>query len=194
MAEYNFVSVPKSSSNAGRPTGKKSYIVLFRWDDVTEYSRDDKNVRVNAFSFKKDKKPVAIYATDRTINAYHTSEGDSDAKGFIQHVDFEHPGSEPEVEEFFENNINENLGAIVVNCNAGANDLCKIAGTPCQPLQITVNSQDNNEANKNTVQMASSVRGAALGRIPKNMIPPTDNDEINAILGLVGIQGGSGGI
>jgi hypothetical protein len=189
---YNPVSVPKKSANAGRATGKKSFIVIFRWDDIAQYKRDEKGVLVSQFAFKAGKKPIAIYATNSTINSYHTSEGDPDAKGFIQHVDFEHPGSELESEEFFENNINENLGAIVINCDTAANSLCKIAGTPCQPLQITDSSQDNNEANKHTVQMASILRGPALGKIAKNLIPATDNADINSILGLGAGSGGEG--
>jgi hypothetical protein len=141
---------------------------------------------------KAAKKPVGVYATNSTINPYHTSEGDPDAKGFIHHVDFEHPGTGIEVEEFFENNLNENLGAIVIDCDAQANVLCKIAGTPCQPLQITVNSQDNNEGNKNTVQMASILRGPALGRIAKSLIPVTDNADVNSVLGLGAGSDGEG--
>ena len=48
MAEsvYQFASVPKKTSNAGRPKGKKAYIVYFRWNDVKTYNRDEKGVRV----------------------------------------------------------------------------------------------------------------------------------------------------
>ena len=38
---YSMVSVPKKASNAGRPKGKKSYIVLFRWEVVKTYTRDE---------------------------------------------------------------------------------------------------------------------------------------------------------
>ena len=31
---YTMVSVPKKKSNAGRPKGKKSYGMLFRWEAV----------------------------------------------------------------------------------------------------------------------------------------------------------------
>lgn len=51
-----------------------------------------------------------MYATDSTINIYHSSEGEDDARGFIHHVDYEHPGTELEHDEFVNNNINENLG------------------------------------------------------------------------------------
>ena len=186
MAEeaYSLVSVPRKSNNAGRATGKKGYIVLFRWDDVATFTKDAKGVKVTAFAFAEGKKPIAVYATQSTINIYDTAEGDPDARGFIQHVDFEHPGSEVEFKEFLNNNVNENLGAIVINC---AGDECKIAGTPCTPLSFsTAEGQDNNEANKTTINLASALRGDTLGVISKALIPKTDNDEINTILGLTG--------
>ena len=183
MAEaYSMISVPRKNNNAGRASGKKSYIIIFRWDDIKTFSKDEKGVKVTAFEFQEGKKPVAVYATESTINIYHTAEGDDDARGFIHHVDFDHPGSEVEWDEFVNNNVNENLGAIVINCSG---DDCKIAGTPCTPLKMsTAEGQDNNEANKTTVNLASSLRGDTLGRIAKSLIPATDNEEINAILGL----------
>lgn len=183
MAEaYSMISVTRKNNNAGRASGKKSYIIIFRWDDVKTFTKDDKGVKVTAFEFQEGKKPVAVYATDSTINIYHTAEGDDDARGFIHHVDFDHPGSEVEWDEFVNNNVNENLGAIVINCSG---DDCKIAGTPCTPLKMsTAEGQDNNESNKTTVNLASSLRGDTLGHIAKSLIPATDNEGINAILGL----------
>ena len=58
-AAYTMVSVPKKTSNAGRPKGKKSYIVLFRWEDVKTYTRDEKGVKVSAFEMMAGKKPIA---------------------------------------------------------------------------------------------------------------------------------------
>ena len=83
---YTMVSVPKKTSNAGRPKGKKSYVMLFRWEDVKTCTRDEKGVKVTAFEMAEGKKPIAVYATDSTINIYHTSEGEDDARGFIHHV------------------------------------------------------------------------------------------------------------
>ena len=189
--EYAFISVPRKSNNAGRATGKKGYIVLFRWDDVATFTKDAKGVRVTAFSFAESKKPIAVYTTQSTINIYDTAEGDPDARGFIHHVDFEHPGSEVEFKEFLNNNVNENLGAIVINC---AGEDCKIAGTPCTPLSIsTAEGQDNNEANKTTINMASTLRGDTLGVIAKSLIPVTDDEDINTILGLTGTESSQGG-
>lgn len=193
MAEntYSMVSVPKKTSNAGRPKGKKSYIVLFRWEDVKTYTRDEKGVKVTAFEMRTGKKPIAVYATDSTINIYHTSEGEDDARGFIHHVDYEHPGTELEHDEFVNNNINENLGAIVFGCSG---DTAKIAGTPCTPLKMSkADSQDDKEADKNTINLASSLRGGTIGHIAKSLVPLTDSEEINAFLGLSSSSGGGTG-
>lgn len=189
--EYAFISVPRKSNNAGRATGKKNYIYLFRWEDVKTFTKDEKGVRVTAFALKAEKKPIGVYATQSTINIYDTAEGDPDARGFIHHVDFEHPGSEVEFKEFLNNNVNENLGAIVINC---AGEDCKIAGTPCTPLSIsTAEGQDNNEANKTTINLASTLRGDTLGVIAKSLIPLTDDDTINTVLALTGAESSQGG-
>lgn len=193
MAEsaYSFISVPRKSNNAGRASGKKNYIILFRWDDVATFTKDEKGVKVTAFEFAEGKKPIGIYATQSTINIYDTAEGDPDARGFIHHVDFEVPGSELGFKEFLNNNVNENLGAIVINC---AGDDCKIAGTPCTPLSMsTAEGQDNNEANKTTINMASALRGDTLGLISKSLIPLTDDDTINTALGLTGADSSQAG-
>lgn len=148
-------------------------------------------MRVTAFALQAEKKPIGVYATQSTINIYDTAEGDPDARGFIHHVDFEHPGSEVEFKEFLNNNVNENLGAIVINC---AGEDCKIAGTPCTPLSIsTAEGQDNNEANKTTINLASTLRGDTLGVIAKSLIPLTDDDTINTVLALTGAESSQGG-
>jgi hypothetical protein len=182
MPNYEFASVPKLNTNAGRATGKKSYIVLFRWDDVITYVRDDKGVRVTGFAFAAGKKPIAVYATNSSINVYDTAGGEDDARGYIHHVDFDHPGVDIEIREFVNNNANENLGAIAFECE-GAD--AKIAGTPCQPLvMVKADSQDNKDGKKYTLNLATTLLGPVVGQIAKTLIPATDNAEINGILGL----------
>lgn len=190
--EYAMVSVPKAGANAGRPKGKRKYVILFRWADVKEYKRDEKGVKVTGFSMQETKKPIGMYATGSTISCYHTSEGEDDARGFIHHVDYETPGNTVEVDEFINNNINEELGAIVIDCASDAE--VKIAGTPCCPLMITkADSQDNKEGCKTILNLASSVRGDAIGHMAKTLIPATDSEAINKELGLPGAGVGAGG-
>jgi len=180
---YSFVSVPKASVNGGRPTGKKSYLLVFRFEDLEIFTRADNDVRTTAFAFKTGKQPVGIYATNTTQNVYHQSSGEKDARGFIHHADFEFPGESEAFDLFVENNINAELGVIQVPCDSSVD--CKIAGLPGNPLSITQdNSQDNKDANKHTVTMAQEFAGAALGRIAKSLVPATDNDNVNTALGI----------
>ena len=189
---YSRVSVLKDGPNPGRPTGKAGYIILFDWDDVETYTRDASNVTVSAFAFANGKTPIGVYATASTQNVFHQVAGGDDARGFIHHADFEVPGDSLAFNEFIENNVNGNLGAIFVPC--AGND-CRIAGLPCNPLRVTQdNGQSNNEAVKHAVQLVQSYPGAALGHIAKSIVPLTDNATVNGILGLTGTGSEGGGI
>jgi len=188
---YSFVSVKKKSDNAGRPTGKAAYLLLFDWNDVKTYVRDAKGVKMAEFEFITGKKPIGIYRTPSTENVFNTSTGEEDGRGYIHNVDFDVPGTDLEVDEFFENNINKRLGAISLPCNGDA----RIAGTPDNPLFITQdNTEDSSKKHGHTVQMKSSLPGAILGYISKSLIPITDNADVNAILGLPASGSTGGGI
>ncbi len=168
---YVPVSVPKSGANPGRPKGKNPNIIIFRMDDVETFpTRDANGVQSEAgknLALKSGASAIAIYATPSTIKRYDTGEGDPDAKGWIQNLEFEHPGDEVAFEEWKENNINENLGAITYRCDGSAK---KLQGTPCEPLQFEVEEQDDNEALKSKVTLKSLMRGAKsmvyLGDLP----------------------------
>ena len=178
---YTFVSVPRKDVNQGRPTPKKKFVMIFDWDDVATYERDLKNVRVTDFTFKEGKKPIGVYASASTINPYQESSGEARQAGFLQHVDFTHPGTDEEFDAFLENNINRDLGAIVIPCDG---DDARIAGTPCVPLVMTASSQDNNEGRNHSVQLVSEMVGSVLGHISKSLLPETDDADINSALGL----------
>lgn len=180
--EYARVSVPKKTDNAGRPAAPKSYIILIDAKDVLTYTRDAKGVLMTAFALKTGKKAIAVYATNTSVKVFDTTEGDKDAKGFVPNVEFEHPGDEQEIAEFKENNINTEFISIVVK--ADPNIMPKIAGAPGSTLSLNADSQDDKDAVKNIIKLKVDYRGPVIGRIPLNMIPETDNAEINEILGL----------
>jgi hypothetical protein len=180
---YTAVSVPKTGANPGRPQGKDPNIILFRTDDVLNFpTRDENGVKSAAgqnLTFKAGKSAIAVYATPSTIKRYDTGEGDPDAKGWINNLEFEHPGDEIAFEEWKENNINENLGAL--SFRRGFTSV-KLHGTIEEPLQFTVEEQDDKEGLKSTVKLASLMRG------PKSMVylgekPRLDTD-----------SGGQGGV
>ena len=173
---YTPVSVPKSGSNPGRPKGKSPNLILFRMSDVDNFpTRDENGVRSadgQNLTFKAGASAIAVYATPSTIKRNEAGEGDPGAKGWIQKVEFEHPGDELAFEEWKENNINENLGALTYRCDGTGK---KIHGTPCTPLQFEVEETDDNEALKSKITLKSVMRG------PKSMVyngdlPALDTD------------------
>lgn len=175
MAE-TLVSVKKTSSSAGRPKGKKHYVILFRWEDVKTFEKDTDGITVTAFAFAEGKKPIAVYGTSSTIKSWDTLTGSADAKGYLHHTAWESPGDTKEMAICRNTLVNEDLGSIVINC--GTED-AKIAGTPCTPLVFSSDEgQDDKEACKNTIELASEIPSSPLGRIPLNLIPKTEDPDM----------------
>ena len=95
--EETLVSVKKTSSSAGRPKGKKHYVILFRWEDVKTFEKDTDGITVTAFAFAEGKKPIAVYGTSSTIKSWDTLTGSADAKGYLHHTAWESPGDTKEM-------------------------------------------------------------------------------------------------
>ena len=183
MADYSMVSVPKQGSNPGMPRGKKNIIVIFDFDKFL-MERDEKGVKVTSLTAIGTAKPVGIFVNQDTIDCGDDVEGDAYARGFIHHVNFDHPGTDLEIAEFKANNVNGNLGAIVIGCDA-SETTAKVYGTPCAPLTMQAASeQDTNENHNNHFELRTAVRTWPVGIINKSAIPATDNAEINTFLGL----------
>lgn len=181
---YSMVSVPKQGSNPGMPRGKKNIVILFDFDKVKTYTRDDKSVKITAFEMMQTAKPIGIFVDQNSIDCGDETEGDAYARGFLPHVNFDHPGTDLEIAEFKANNVNGNLGAIVIPCDS-ADPNVKVYGTPCAPLVMqAANEQDTNEAHNNHFELKAEMRGYPIGIMAKTLVPPTDNDEINTFLGL----------
>lgn len=184
MAAYSMVSVPKQGDNPGMPEGKKNVVIIFDFEQVKTYTRDEKSVTVSAFELNTGVTPIGLFVNEATIDAGDEVEGDAYARGFIHHVNADHPGTEAAVAEFKANNINANLGVIIMPCDPSATT-AKIYGTPCAPLKMqAANEQDTNEAHNNHFELKTEQRTYPVGIMAKTLIPATDNNEINAYLGL----------
>lgn len=155
---YIKVSIPKAKGNPGAPEPKDPNIILINTRDIETFpSRDSGGVRISDdITLKTGEKAIALYATPSTINRWDASEGDPDAKGFIQNLVFDHPGDELEFNEFVQENIGEDFVIITKEC---ANEKgVRLHGTPCNPMQFNSEGQDNNEGKKTTLTWASVQR------------------------------------
>lgn len=163
MAGYSHISVPKAGYNPGRVKPKDPNITLFRWDDVDgDVTRDEKGIVVaGPIIFLAGTNAIKIYATPTTIQVTEETVGDPDKKGFVQHLEFEHPGDNLVFEEWCENNVNANLGAIVKQLDTGEQ---KLLGTKGSPLQFTSEMQDTNEHITNMIKLASLLPGPKIAK------------------------------
>ena len=183
MAEYAMVSVKKQGSNPGQPRGKKNIILLFDFDKA-KMERDEKGVKVTSLTMIGTAKPIGMFVNQNSIDAGDEPEGDAYSRGFIHHVNFDHPGTDLDVAEFKGNNINGNLGAIVIGCDS-TETTAKVYGTPCAPLVMqAANEQDTNEAHNNHFELRTEARTWPVGIINISDIPATGDTEIDTFLGL----------
>ena len=178
------VSVPRQGNNPGMPEGKKNILIIFDFDQVATFTRDEKGVTITGFAMMTGKTPIGMFVNESSIDAGDEVEGDAYARGFLHHVNADHPGTELAVAEFKANNVNANLGAIVVPCDPNITT-CKVYGTPCAPLKMqAANEQDTNEAHNNHFELKADQRGWPVGIMAKSLIPATDNTDINEFLGI----------
>lgn len=152
------VSVLKTNANAGAPSPKSPNILLVSTADVLTFpTRDAKGVLLTTdLALKPDAKAIAFYATPSTISRTDSAEGDPDAKGFIQTVAFDHPGDSLEANEFIQNAVNEDFLIITTECSDTSGT--RLHGTLCNPMQFTIEEQDNNEGKKKTMTFTQSMR------------------------------------
>jgi len=178
------VSVPKQGANPGMPDGKKNILVIFDFDEVATYTRDEKRITITAFTMKQGKTPIGLFVDEKSIDAGDEIEGDSYARGFIHHVNADHPGTELAVAEFKANNVNTNLGVIIIPCDPSETTV-KVYGTPCSPLKMTAgNEQKTSEANNQHFELRNEQRTYPVGIMAKSLVPATDNTKVNEYLGL----------
>ncbi len=152
------VSIPKTNANAGAPTPKSPNILLVVASDILTFpTRDAKGVLLTTdLALKPDAKAISLYATPMSISRTDSAEGDPDGKGWLQTVTFAHPGDSLQINEFAQNALNEDWIIITTECSDTTGT--RLHGTPCNPMQYTIEEQDNNEGKKKTFTYTQSMR------------------------------------
>ncbi len=152
---YVPISVPKASGNPGVPGNKGDLLTIFDFDDVVKSSltRDSKGVLIpQNIVMKPGKYMWQVYGTVNTIAPSFTGEGDPDAVGVTQAIEFSHPGQKREIKEFAQNNMNKSLGVILQTCDGSG---MEVYGTPCATLQM-IPTGTNNDSKKDVMFVFTS--------------------------------------
>lgn len=156
---YIQMSVPKPGLNMGAGGDKKDLITMFDFDDVlTMPERDGAGIVIaDNIVMKPGAYMIQVYATRSSIKLTQSTEGDEDAEGFIQGLEFAHPGSADSIEEMLTNWVPRNIGAIVENCTTKVK---RQLGTPCAPLRMKPESTDDKDGNKTTITLKQAQKCA----------------------------------
>ena len=128
--------------NVGIGGDKKDKIILIDVDDIaTMPARDASGIVITGnIAMNSGAYMVKLYGTQNTIKASSDSEGDPDAKGVTQTVEFEHPGDSQDIREFRANWMNKNVMIIIERCSSSKKNLY---GNPCAPLQMVFKGEDD---------------------------------------------------
>ncbi|MBP3420475.1 MAG: hypothetical protein J6K74_07800 [Marinifilaceae bacterium] len=166
---YTPVSIPKTN-NGGRTKPKDAEIIIGRFKDVKSWPEPDAKgvVITEDIELNTGANVITIECTASTIAVSQTTEGDPDNKGVKQKLEFERPGTgDVDFEEFCENNVNEDLFAIVRYISGNVN---KLFGYKGNPLQMVSETTDNNEGDKTKITLESVLRGRRIaiyqGQLP----------------------------
>lgn len=150
-----------SKIGAGTRESKDPNIVIVQTEGIlTSPSRDGKGVKYDGnFVFKSGEYAIKVYATASSIKQNKTLEGDEDAVGVNAGVEFAHPGDELEINECIQGHINVPVMIfILTDACGGGTPFYKVYGTPCAPLTLKSEGQNDNDATKNLMKFEPSAK------------------------------------
>lgn len=152
----------------------KHIITIFQHRDVSSFpARDTKGVKItDNIVMSSNKNMIKLEVTPGTVDFEGAAEGDADARAVIQKLVGDAPGYELELAEFIQNNLNENLGAILEFAD-GSTPL--YFGDEAAPLQLTPTIKGNKDKISSGVSLESTQKGPVIGHYYGTMTYATDN-------------------
>lgn len=154
------VSIPKIATGAGAPRPKEPNVIFMMASDVLTMPSKDGVVSTSNIALKPEKKAYAVYLTPRTINRFDASEGEAadEMAGWLSNFVAQRPGDDQYFAAWLQENLNE--GFLILSKECGNSTGARLQGTPCNPLYMAVEAQDNNEGKMSTLTFVSGQRSA----------------------------------
>jgi len=158
---YSMVNVAKPDSSAPGMSQKHHILYVFRMDDVTIPARDGKGVLIAGDITPADSF-MSLYLTPCTQKWSSAPEGDADSRATIQTLEGDFPNYGLAIAEFMNNNLNENLGAVLTFCDDTDKKL--LFGSKCAPLQLSPECTDDAEKAACHLVFKSTNKGPVVAR------------------------------
>lgn len=186
---YIQVSIPKIRTGAGAPKPKSPNAILVLATDVLTMPTKSGVVSTSDLVLKAEKKGVAVYFTPKSINRFDSSDGESsnEMAGFISNFVAARPGDDEFFAAWLQEHLNE--GFLIISKECGDALGTRLQGTPCNPMYMTVEGQDNEEGIMSTLTFASSQRSANK-MIHYRGADPALYDDANQVVGSGSAGGG----
>lgn len=179
----------------GGSESKNFEIILFDFNDVASFpSRDDgKVVMVGNIGFKAGKYATKMQVTSSKTSLPLSSEGEEDNVSLSSLPEFQYPGSTQDSEEFYANWLNKSMGVGVrVGACDGENPFYRIYGTPCAPLSLLPEIQNDNDATASMIRFQQFAKTRSMpGRYTGTFTLATANT-VNADATTVDVAAGHG--
>ncbi len=178
MGSFLFAFVPVDVLKKDTPTPAytpiKHILTIFRHRDVSSFpARDANGVKISAnLGMASNKNMIRLEVTPGTVSFEGASEGDADARAVIQKLVGDAPGYELELAEFIQNNLNENLGAILEYAD-GSTPL--YFGDEAAPLQLVPATAGSKDKISTQISLESAQKGPVIAHYFGTMTYATDN-------------------
>lgn len=155
---YVKVSIPKIRLGAGAPKPKEPNIYFILSEDVETMPTRDGVVSTSDITLKAGKKAMAVYVNPKSINRFDSSEGETSEEmgGWLSNLEAARPGDDEYFAGWLQEHLNE--GFLIITKECGDEKGTRLQGTPCNPLFMTVEGQDNQEGIMSNMTFVSGQR------------------------------------
>lgn len=189
---YSKIDVLKSGRMAGTGGGMKALISVIDLDDIVHsgLARDSKGIVIaGPIVFNSGRYAIQIEATQSTIKAGEKVEGEDDAEGIIQTVEFSHPGDSVAIREFLYNWIGKNIIVVIEKCSDGT---MKLYGSPCAPLKLSYAGDIDKAKNGQVITLKSSQVGPPIANYTGTLTYDSVKGTVAADATTVNVAAGEG--
>ena len=191
---YVKLNINKPSGGAA-PQSKQAEVVIVDLADVATWpNRDSKGVVMSgSIVFAANKYAIKMQVTGSKTSLPLTSEGEEDAVGFTSLPEFQFPGNSVEFLEFISNWTNKNIAvAIKVGACDGGTPYYQVYGTPCNPLSLLIEGQNDNEKTASMVKFQQFTKSKVVTGVYYGTFTFDSATTVSADATTVDVTNGSG--